>query len=152
MAKKAGKKNGKPRKTSIGRRSAEAPSAPAVEAGSIRQVTDGNFDQVVLGSDVPVLVDFWAPWCGPCKMVTPILEELARDYEGKLSVVKYNTEQNQGVAGAMNIRSIPTMVMFKDGEVADIRIGASSRAALEGWVERTVNPKPGLLGRLFGRN
>ncbi len=143
----------KPRKTSIGSRySREEERAPRTPPSAIQPVTDANFDATVLGSELPVLVDFWATWCGPCKAVAPILEEISKEYEGRLKIVKYNTEQNSRVAGAMAIRSIPTLVLFKDGKVADVRTGAGSKPMLTGWIDRTINPKPGLISRLFGRS
>ena len=113
-------------------------------------VGDRNFERQVIDSELPVLVDFWAPWCGPCKMIAPAIEDIAKDFAGQIKVVKYNTQDHQQVAQRMHIRSIPTLVMFKDGKVADVKIGASSPSALRSWVERTVNPKKPLLKRLFG--
>jgi thioredoxin 1 len=116
----------------------------------VKAVTDASFDKEVLGSDVPVLVDFWAPWCGPCKMIGPVVEELAKEYEGRLKVVKINTQDNPGVPGQLGIRSIPTLIVFKGSEVADHRVGAVPRDSLRQMIEGVLNPKPSLLGRLFG--
>ena len=93
--------------------------------------TDANFEQEVLKSDIPVLVDFWAPWCGPCRMVGPVVEQLATQYEGKLKVVKVNTDENQTISMQYGIRSIPTLGIFKNGQVVDGVIGAQSKQALE---------------------
>ena len=93
--------------------------------------TDVNFDQEVINSELPVLVDFWAPWCGPCKMIAPVIDEIANEYQGKLKVVKLNTDDNQNVAVRYGIRSIPTLGIFKNGEVVDAVIGAVAKKHLE---------------------
>lgn len=116
----------------------------------VKAVTDASFDREVLESDVPVLVDFWAPWCGPCKMIGPVVEDLAKEYEGRLKVVKINTQDNPGVPGQLGIRSIPTLIVFKGTQVADHRVGAVPRDSLRQMIEGVLNPKPSLLGRLFG--
>ncbi|TYP51673.1 thioredoxin [Thermosediminibacter litoriperuensis] len=86
-------------------------------------LTDDNFEQEVLKSDVPVLVDFWAPWCGPCRMMAPVIDELATEYEGKIKVGKLNVDENPNSAGAYGVMSIPTLILFKDGQPAKKMIG-----------------------------
>ena len=93
--------------------------------------TDTNFDQEVLKSDIPVLVDFWAPWCGPCRMVSPVVEELAEELTGKLKVVKVNTDENQEIAIKYGIRSIPTLGIFKGGNIVDGVIGAVPKQTIK---------------------
>lgn len=94
------------------------------------EITDSNFDEVVLKSDKPVLVDFWAEWCGPCRMVGPIVEELASEYEGKAVVGKVNVDENPNISIKFGIRNIPALLYFKGGEVVDKQIGAVPKSVL----------------------
>ncbi len=93
------------------------------------EVNDGNFDELVLKSDKPVVVDFWAEWCGPCRMIAPIIEELSHEYAGKAVVVKCDVDSSPGVAAKFGIRNIPTVLFFKDGKVADKQVGAVPKNA-----------------------
>ena len=94
------------------------------------EVNDANFEEVVLQSDIPVLVDFWAEWCGPCRMVSPIVEELAKEYEGKALVAKMDVDSNPGIPVKYGIRNIPTILFFKSGEQADKQVGAVPKTIL----------------------
>ena len=101
--------------------------------------TDLNFESEVLKSDLPVLVDFWAPWCGPCRMIAPVVEEISQEYTGKLKVVKINTDENQAIAVKYGIRSIPTIGIFKGGKVVDSVIGAVPKQTLVGKFSPYLN-------------
>jgi thioredoxin 1 len=103
---------------------------------SAAQVTDSTFKQEVLDSDVPVLVDFWAPWCGPCRMVAPVVDEISVQYEGQLKVVKVNTDENPNVASQYGIRSIPTLMIFKGGVRVDMVVGAVPKTTLANTLEK----------------
>ncbi len=96
----------------------------------ITNVTDDSFEQDVLQAEGPVLVDYWAEWCGPCKMIAPVLDEVAREYEGRLNVCKLNIDQNQATPGQYGVRGIPTLMLFKGGEVAATKVGALSKSQL----------------------
>jgi thioredoxin 1 len=100
------------------------------------QVTDSSFKEQVIDSEVPVLVDFWAPWCGPCRMVAPVVDEIASQYEGQIKVVKINTDENPNVASQYGIRSIPTLMIFKGGQKVDMVVGAVPKTTLANTLEK----------------
>jgi thioredoxin 1 len=101
----------------------------------IAKLTDSSFDQEISSSNVPVLVDYWAEWCGPCKMIAPILEEVAKDYQGKLKVAKLNIDENPQTPPKFGIRGIPTLMLFKGGEVAATKVGALSKSQLASFLD-----------------
>jgi thioredoxin 1 len=100
------------------------------------QVTDASFNQEVLESELPVLVDFWAPWCGPCRMVAPVLEEIAEQFKDQIKVVKLNTDENPSIASQYGIRSIPTLMIFKGGQRVDMVVGAVPKTTLAKTLEK----------------
>ncbi|MBD2181745.1 MULTISPECIES: thioredoxin [Oscillatoriophycideae] len=100
------------------------------------QVTDATFEQEVIQSEIPVLVDFWAPWCGPCRMVAPVVDEIADQYKDQVKVVKLNTDENPNVASKYGIRSIPTLMIFKGGQRVDMVVGAVPKTTLSNTLEK----------------
>ncbi len=102
------------------------------------KVTDSTFESDVLKSSEPVVVDFWAEWCGPCRMIAPSLEEIASEMKGKVKVAKLNIDENPAVAGKLGIRSIPTLMLFKDGKVASQKVGAAPKGELVKWINGAI--------------
>ena len=102
---------------------------------TIKRVSDASFEQDVLGAEGPVLVDYWAEWCGPCKMIAPILEEVSTDYAGKVAVTKLNVDDNREMASKFGIRGIPTLMLFKGGEVVATKVGAVSKSQLVSFLD-----------------
>lgn len=104
----------------------------------ITHVTDATFETDVLNSDLPVLVDYWAEWCGPCRMIAPILDEISENYVGKIKVAKVNIDENQETTTKYAIRGIPTLMIFKDGNVAATKVGALSKSQLAAFIDSTI--------------
>ena len=102
----------------------------------VLHTTDATFEADVLKSDLPVLVDFWAPWCGPCKMIAPVLHELAPAFDGKAKIVKINVDENQGVAAQYGVRSIPTLLLVKNGQVVGTQVGALPKGQLAAFINQ----------------
>ena len=102
----------------------------------VLHINDADFETVVVQSDIPVLVDFWAPWCGPCKMIAPILDEIAPEFGGKAKIVKINVDDNQLVAGQFGVRSIPTLLLFKNGQLVATQVGALPKNQLAAFINQ----------------
>ena len=105
-------------------------------AENTQELTDANFGESVIQSTVPVLVDFWAEWCGPCRMIAPTVEALASDYDGKMTVGKLNVDDNPAIAGQFGVRSIPTLLLFKGGEVVESVVGVADKPRLQAIIEK----------------
>lgn len=104
----------------------------------IKHATEKTFEADVLKSDLPVLVDYWAPWCGPCKAIAPLLEEVSRDYEGRVQVVKVDVQDHPEVAARFGIRGIPTLMVFKNGEAVGTKVGAVNKTQLTGFIDESI--------------
>ena len=104
----------------------------------IKHVSDASFEGDVLKSSTPVLVDYWAEWCGPCKMIAPILDEVAGSYQGKLTIAKMNVDENREVPARFGIRGIPTLMLFKDGQLAATKVGAMSKSQLTAFIDQQL--------------
>lgn len=102
----------------------------------VLHINDADFETAVVQSDIPVLVDFWAPWCGPCKMIAPILDEIAPEFAGKVKIVKINVDDNQLVAGQFGVRSIPTLLLFKNGQLVATQVGALPKNQLAAFINQ----------------
>jgi thioredoxin 1 len=102
------------------------------------KVTDTNFKSEVVGASGPIVVDFWAEWCGPCKMIGPVLEEIAAELKGQVTIAKLNVDENPGVAGSYGIRSIPTLMLFKNGKMASTKVGAAPKSELKRWITEAI--------------
>jgi thioredoxin 1 len=105
---------------------------------SLNHTTDGNFTKDVLQSDIPVIVDFWAEWCGPCRMIAPILEEVAKELEGKVKILKLNIDENPSMPAQLGVRSIPTLALFKNGQAISTKVGLVTKTKIIEWVETAV--------------
>lgn len=106
--------------------------------GDVLQVTDADFEEEIVKSDLPAMVDFWAEWCGPCKTVGPVVEELAQEYKGKIKIAKMNVDENRETPAKFGIRNIPTLILFKGGEVAQTIVGAYPKSHLDGELKKLL--------------
>lgn len=109
-----------------------------MSSDAIVHVSDASFEQEVIGADLPVLVDFWAPWCGPCKMIAPILDDLAEQFDGKLKVTKLNVDDQKETASKFNVRGIPTLIIFKNGTAHATKVGAVSKSQLVDFINSAL--------------
>jgi len=107
-------------------------------SGNIVHITDATFENEVLEASVPVLVDYWADWCGPCKMIAPVLDEIAAEYDGKLKIAKLNIDQNPATPPKFGIRGIPTLMLFKNGDVSATKVGALSKSQLTAFIDSNL--------------
>jgi len=116
----------------------KAPLGYTTMSQHVLAVSDASFEADVLKSDLPVLVDFWAEWCGPCKMIGPIVEEIAKEYDGRLKVAKLNVDENAEVPAKHSIRGIPTLILFKNGAVVSQKVGAAAKSQLTAWIDSSL--------------
>lgn len=103
-----------------------------------KAISDDSFQNDVIGADVPVLVDFWAEWCGPCKMIGPALEEISEELDGKVVIAKHNIDDHPEMPGKLGVRGIPTMILFKNGEAVATKVGAAPKSQLKAWIEQQL--------------
>ena len=104
----------------------------------VLHINDADFESVVVNSDIPVLLDFWAPWCGPCKMIAPVLDELAPEFAGKFKIVKMNVDDNQAIPAQFGVRSIPTLLLIKNGQVVATQVGALPKTQLANFINQHI--------------
>jgi thioredoxin 1 len=116
----------------------QTPKGKTMASDLIKHVTDATFEADVLQSEQPILVDYWAEWCGPCKMIAPILDEISTTYDGKLKVAKMNVDENRDIPAKFGIRGIPTLMLFKGGQLAATKVGAMSKAQLTAFIDQQL--------------
>jgi thioredoxin 1 len=116
----------------------QTPKGNTMASDLIKHVTDASFEADVLKSTHPILVDYWAEWCGPCKMIAPILDEVSASYQGKLNIAKMNVDENREIPAKFGIRGIPTLMLFKDGQLAATKVGALSKAQLIAFIDQQL--------------